>query len=324
VLVKQLISITEKPKGSEMKKKATVILSLALLGLLTTVLPVMGAKPLDIISTSNGYPSGEHCNLNIHGKDPAKFDPDLTLTGGNSVFIDLYGDSTITFRSDNRSSLTELTALDPYAEAFDNDPVLVQIPYESEGYFVFARLKGKPNNGSKDDESSVILTPNTIPRTWDYDTSESGDLLLLGLVTTNGTYEMTSAGLTRFDSKGGRKKKDKAVDVTGLFLWTGWSVDASLDTSGPEATPDGLIDEYDVPESYDLLDNGGDGDGVIGAAELAAWLADMAELGLAVFHDNEWIFDIADVVEQDQTISNDGATLLKLRLYPVDSTSFSR
>ena len=38
---------------------------------------------------------------------------------------------------------------DPLAESFDGDPAKVQIPYEPEGYYVFAVVKGKPNNGKK-------------------------------------------------------------------------------------------------------------------------------------------------------------------------------
>lgn len=35
----------------------------------------------------------------------------------------------------------------------------------------------------------------------------------------------------------------------------------------------------------------------------------MAALGLATFYDNVWIFNIADVVVQEQTITNDHSEL---------------
>jgi hypothetical protein len=290
------------------------------------VSPAFAAKPQNVIQMSNGFPSGEHFNLNIHGKNPATFDPDLTATGGNSVFVNIRGDSTLTYRSDNRSPLAELTALDPYAEAFDGDPALVQLPYEADGYFVFARFLGKPDNGSNQVASSIILTPNPVPVVYDYvvDPNDPDAVIALGLITSSGVYELTSAGLERFESTSGGKGKSRAEDITGLFYWTGWVCDASLDTSGPDGVPDGIINEYDTPISYDDPLNGGDGDGIIAIAEYENWLADMVELGLATFYDNVWIFNIADIVEQSQTITNDGTKLLQIRFYPVDTTEFIR
>ncbi len=51
----------------------------------------MAAKPdgkngtKDVIEMSNGFPSGPHFNLNIHGKKTS-FVADPTSTGGHSVF----------------------------------------------------------------------------------------------------------------------------------------------------------------------------------------------------------------------------------------------
>ena len=127
---------------------------------------VLAAKPQnsgsgkDVIALSNGFPSGEHLNLNIHGKkvdfigDPAP--------GGHSVFILEYGNSTIQYVSNKKASLTELYVIDPLAEAFDGDPAKVQLPYEADGYYVFGRILGKPNNGKLEPVSSIILYPNEV------------------------------------------------------------------------------------------------------------------------------------------------------------------
>lgn len=308
--------------------KFCLVLALVVALVAVSVTPAMAAKPLPVIPMSNGFPSGPHFNLNVHGKDPAVFVPDLSVTGGGSVFVSLYGDSTLTIRSDKRGSIVELTALDPYAECFDGDPALVQLPYQGElGYYVFARILGKPNNGNASTPSSIILTPNSVPVVYNYyqDPLNPDAYLILGLVTTEGVYEMTSAGLVRFDPAATEGKgRSKALDITGLFHWTGWVCDASLDTSGPEGTPDSIIDAYDVPIAYDDVANGGDGDGIIDPAELENWLADQEALGLATHFVNEWIFNIADIVEQSQTISNDGTKLLQIRFYPVATTTFVR
>ncbi len=180
---------------------------------------------------------------------------------------------------------------------------------------MFARILGKPNNGSNSGSSSIILTPNPVPVVYDYpdDPSITDPLLALGLVTTSGVYELTSQGLERFDPAATTGKgKSKAMDITGLFMWTGWVCDASLDANG-----DGLIDINDVPADQN-------GDGVIDQTDFDLWLAAMSELGLATFYDNEWIFNIADIVEQDQTITNDGTKLLQIRFYPVATTEFVR
>src|SRR3989338_2462822 len=64
------------------------------------------AKPVPVIQWSNGFPSGEHFNLNIHGKK-ADFACNPT-PGGNSVFVLEYGQSELQFIQNKRSSLTNL------------------------------------------------------------------------------------------------------------------------------------------------------------------------------------------------------------------------
>ncbi|HOD49829.1 MAG TPA: hypothetical protein PLJ71_20050 [Candidatus Hydrogenedentes bacterium] len=320
-----------------MRKLAIVCLGVVVAAaLLTSVSSVLAAKPMDVIARSNGFPSGAHFNLNIHGKKDG-FVADPTAIGGCSVFISEYGQSTISYVSNKRSSVTELIALDPYAEAFDGDPALVQLPSDPQGYYVFARIVAKPGNGSTDGEpSSIILVPDPVLQACNDDplnpdpnfgsyTDCDDALWALGLVTTQGVYEATEAEFVRFasDTTTG-KGRSMGTDITGLFLWSGWVCDASLDVSGPEGVPDGVINQYDVPIEYDLIANGGNGNGFIDQAEMDAWLADAAEAGLAVYYENEWVFNIADLVIQDQSLQNDGTKLLQIRFYPVSTTEFVR
>jgi hypothetical protein len=287
---------------------------------------VMAAKPLPVINMSNGYPSGAHHNLNIHGK--TNFTCDST-EGGNSVFISEYGVSTISYVTNRKSSVTELTALDKCAEDFDGDPAKVQLPYEFEGYYVFATIKGKPNNGHNAEESSVILSPNLVreacndtdPANPDFPTyTECPDdsLLALGLIVGNNLYEATNVGFVRFENQDtSGKGKSKAKDITDLFMWTGWVFDATLDVNG-----DGEINQDDVTLEYDLMANGGNENGVIDLFEFENWRSDQEVDGMATYYEDEWILNIADLVVTDQTISNDGTKLLKVRFYPVASTEY--
>lgn len=125
-----------------------------------TAKPQSSGSGKDVIALSNGFPSGEHFNLNIHGKKDS-FTGDST-PGGKSVFILEYGESTIQYVSNKKSSVTELTVLDPLAEAFDGDPAKVQLPSEQQGYYVFGRILAKPNNGQLEPVSSIILWPNEV------------------------------------------------------------------------------------------------------------------------------------------------------------------
>lgn len=280
---------------------------------------VMAAKPLPVIEMSNGYPSGPHFNFNIHGTTDHVCDD---AEGGNSVFISEYGDSTITYVTNRKSGATELIALDKCAEEFDGDPAMIQLPYEPEGFFVFGVVKGKPNNGNSAEESSVILSPNIVreacndtdpenPEFPTYTECPDDSLLALGLIVGNNVYEATDVGFVRFDSASEQGKgKSKAVDISDLFRYTGWVYDASLDLN-----LDGQIDIHDVPGDMD-------GDFDIDEDDFLLWQEQQQLLGLATYYENYWILNIADLVVTDQTISNDGVKLLKLRFYPVATTEY--
>ena len=188
-------------------------------------------KRLDMMVMSNGYPSGAHFNLNIHGK---KDDYTCSPTAdGNSIFIREYGTSLIEYVWNKKATIQGLNVLDACAEWFDDDAARVQLPYESEGYYIFARLRGKPNNGKNpnDPRSQVILTPNPVLKACNdslaggfADLTECDDsLLTLGLITQQGTYKTQEVGFYRFEQNDERGKgKAKATNITELFLWTGY------------------------------------------------------------------------------------------------------
>ena len=294
---------------------------------LDTDIMANAAKPQKVIEYSNGYPSGAHYNLNIHGKDPNTYNCDPT-PGGNSVFIDEEGKSTIKYISNKKSSVTELVAKDPCAEAFDLDPVEVQIPTEDQGYYVFARVPG--NHQNTGGESSLLMVPNpniqacndTVEGNPDFgdltscpDDPLNEDLLALGLVTSNGVFDLIDHEFVPVDNSGNEKGKgqgkSKAVDITGLFLWTGDVCDDVFDTNG-----DGEITIDDIPD----LDGDGapddlNGDMMVDELDLAIYLATNC-----THIDSKWVFSVADLVVVDHEITNDNVKLLKLRFYPVATT----
>jgi len=115
---------------------------------------VFAKKPQAVIDWSNGFPSGEHSTMNIHGKKVG-FDCDNSLEGtelyGSSVFVPMFGTSEINIVSNKRSSITEGKAIDPCAAPFgqpgnNNDPALYQLPTGE--HQVYWRILGIPNNGN--------------------------------------------------------------------------------------------------------------------------------------------------------------------------------
>jgi len=330
-----------------MKTITIVMAALLVVAMLLGTTTVMAAKPdgsngtKDVIAKSNGFPSGEHFNLNIHGKK-ADYVGDPT-PGGSSVFILEYGNSTIEYVTNKKASTEVLTVLDPLAEAFDGDPAKVQLPYETKGYYVFGRILAKPNNGNLQPVSSIILYPNEVvaacndtdpanPDFPGYTECPDDPLLALGLIVGPNLYTAEPEGYVRFDS-GSTKGKghSKATDITRLFTYTGWVVDARLDTNGADGVPDGIINELDIPVAdYDgdpLTEPNRDynNDEVIDAADVLAWLTDMAALEspMAWYYDEEWILNIADLVITEQGLQNDGTKLLQVRFYPVTTTLFT-
>lgn len=280
------------------------------------VSPALSGKPPVVVYNSNGFPSGPHFNLNIHGK---KIDYVCDPTGGGkSIFIPLYSgyeevdgirtyDASIEYLTNKKSSVSELTVLDK-CTGFENvvndpsqdepDPAKVQIPYEAQGYYVFGRILAKPNNGKNCiDEtcpSKIILYPNLVKQacndsgiepdpgdpTFGEYTDCEGDLAL-GLIVGDNLYEPDpdSEEYVRFNPDDATKGRghSKATDMTRLFTYTGWVVDESLDTD-----LDGEITINDVPlGDYDgnistLPDHDYNNDGTEDNLDVEAWLTDLS------------------------------------------------
>lgn len=313
---------------------------------------VQAAKPLDVIEMSNGFPSGLHFNLNVHGKDD-NYNCQQS-TGGKSVFIPLYGTTFIQYVSNKKSSNTQLMVIDSCSNDFlnppDDDPIKVFLPEKvqpdellspisANGYYVYGRILAKPNNGNSGacagstNCSNIILYPTHVVEACNDDGTDSntfgeytdceGDLAL-GLIAGTNLYEVDGdkEQYVRFDpTSDGGKGKSRATDITRFFTYTGWVVDETLDIS-----LDGKIDIDDVPiadygaalagENHDF-----NNDGVENAGDVEDWLLSVQGVS-AWYHDEEWILNIADLVVTEQGLVNDGTKLLQIRFYPVSTTEY--
>ncbi|HEX9816158.1 MAG TPA: hypothetical protein VGB18_04185 [Candidatus Thermoplasmatota archaeon] len=263
------------------------------------------AKPADVISWSNGFPSGEHYNLNVHGKKSG-FMCDGSA-GGASIFVPEYGDAEIQLVQNKRSSIENLIVRDACG-TFDGDPAVVQLPAGE--YQVYARILAKP---AKEGEArDVVFYPKLVQACNDSGTENFTDaidcdesfLLGTGVITKDGAFDLTEQGLERIAPTG--KGKNLATDVSSMFAWTGWACDQTFDTDG-----DGEITVADLGDA-DL-----NGDGVVDDADLALYLeANCAYL------ESEWVFNIADLVVYGWDWQNHGSKLVQVRFYPMSSTTF--
>jgi hypothetical protein len=330
-----------------MKRITTSLVSVLLVATLVLgVSTAMAGKPQNVIPLSNGFPSGMHFNLNIHGKDPNVFTCDSNAhSGGNSIFIDEFAldqdgnpipaHATIQYVSNKKSNVYELQVLD--ACAMNDGTAKVQLPYKvlvdenplvAQGFYVFGRILGKPNNGNDDPVTSIILYPNQVVQACndnpdepnpDFGDYTSCDDVPLGLIIGNNLYEVDpeEEQYVRFDPEVTKAKgKSKATDITRLFTYTGWVVDERLDMN-----KDGVIDESDVPEDAITYVSDLDGNYIIDVEEWLRFQADLA-LPMAWYFDEEWILNIADLVVTEQGLVNDGTKLLQIRFYPVATTEF--
>lgn len=295
-----------------MKQKLLKVMPVALTAvLLLGSSPGMAAKPQKAIEMGNGMPSGYHETLLFHGKKDTynciECDPANPLEECNVVNIPEYGTAPITYVSGRKVNISTLTVYDSCAGfADENDSAEIWLPYEADGYYVFARALGKP--GKIDDERYIIFENESLEA---YplltDVSSPDDVVLgLGMITQQGEFKMDSSGnLYRFDGGSDKGKgKPQAKHLTDMFLWSGLVFHPDLDVNG-----DGVVNESDVIAATCTGDL--NMDGIIDFTELVTWAAahpDPDDIN------GDTVVDSLDViaatcpydVDQDGIISYDG------------------
>lgn len=294
----------------------------------------------------NGFPSGTHYNLNIHGKNDGfncpeqKYYMRVTYNGsgehnvgdlveecdvsdsceatdipiyGNSIFvpengqgIEIYMQSGKVGGKGKKASSLPQTELWAVDPCADGDGAVIQLPPGE--YGVYARALAKPT-----DNPDISVTPDLIAAVED---EFGNDLVFLGLLTDNGFVTPTQQ-FTR--SKG----KSKAITITGLFEWTGdvCYFDDLGDASAFDYTKTLCCDDYEQDGIWDICCNDSNGDfsytidecigdtsNFTGAcSELTTYCNSYTE---------EWVFNIGDFVNYLWKADNNGVKLLQVRFYP--------
>ncbi len=264
-------------------------------------------KSIAVQLNSNGFPSGPHINLNIHGRDlgwsgcqdvegpPKSDDNDL----GKNINAPLEGTGTILFVSNKKSTNTDMTVWDNCTQGVhpsDTDAAKVQIPPNgNDGWFVYWRMQAGNNNNQA--LADVILTPNLnllamcnddpdnpiIGFSEFNDCQDMGEEMIMPIlqVSTGGISDPTGTTITKWDQIGKGKTRQLAADVTEKFMWSGTVCNADLDFTG-----DGSISLSD----FNVTNNvGGDPDGVVNASDFQA-LIDLGLISQTVDDDptNDW------------------------------------
>jgi hypothetical protein len=284
----------------------------------------------------NGFPSGPHFNLNIHGKDPSVFIecPDVNNNGGlgydalwkwdganwvldTSIFTPEYSDpgtERILVQSGktkgNKKNGTvvigdQLVVTDPCTEGIDGTSAVFRLPPCEAGYRVYGRALGTPTKDGSPDRM-ITLSPGTILTAED---EHGNNLLELGTITGN-SYTKTNG--TQFFVRG--KGQPVTIPLTDLFTFDGtlcYFTDPLVD--GTTTTEEILCclevgtGTYTDCELDDVVDDTCPGDKV----EVTAYCVDYE-------FSPQWIFNIADFVEYYFGVKNDGVKLLQIRFYPID------
>lgn len=281
-------------------------------GLIFAAISAMATRPGEVVNP-NGYPSGEHYNLNIHGKKAQFTCPDQEFDEfgdpiyGNSVFIPENGEGIQILMQSGKGkkaeAIPELQVTDPCSSAFDGDAVVLQLPKNDQGYRVYARALAKPT-----DEPDMQIIPGLVA----VEDEIGNDLMYLGLVTDNG-FETPFASFTR------KKGKSKATNISGLFEWSGDV--CYLDPVGYCEPIETCTEELLCCVPGDL-----DGDGVIDEGYYES--CDLKEVDVDCPLDTElvasycreytaeWVFNIGDFVTYLWDTDNNGLKLLQVRFYP--------
>lgn len=253
----------------------------------------------------DGFPSGEHFNLNIIAKKGDFSCPAVSNDAygdpvyGNAVFIPEYPEYNVQIVMESGSKgptsapgVTELQVTDTCTGFTPNDPAILRLPKNEKGYRVYARVLGKPSKDEGDLRTIGIYDPEFVL----VQDELGNDLLYLGLVTDRG-FLTTSASFVRTSAK------SRATDITGLFQWSG------------------RVCHLTAPDDFTLPDSCCAGPNSDGIFDQCSPMTEGSLCGgtpvYCMEYLNEWVFSIGDFVESLWNVDSNGAKLLQVRFYPL-------
>ena len=320
-----------------------ILIIISILAFIIT--PALATKPGEDVNP-NGFPSGPHYNLNIHGKKAEftcpeqKYYLEVTDCGcrlhqigdlvevcdpldiceptdipiyGNSIFIPEDGQGIeIYMQSGKVGGKGKKAGALPQNELWAIDPCAV---FDGDGaiiqlppgeYDVYARALAKPTGNP-----NMTVTPGLVAA----EDENGNNLVYIGLVTDNTIQTPTT--FTRF------KGHPVAVPITDLFEWSG-------EVCYFGEAPEGYTGEV---TTYCCYDSDSDGDYDYWCLEgngLEGYQIDECTGDTTGFvegqcievntycnsYEDEWVFNIADFVEYLWNANNEGLKLLQVRFYP--------
>jgi hypothetical protein len=281
--------------------------------------PALAAKPVDGagLPFGNGFPSGEHYNLNIIGKKAGFVCPvgEVDASGnpvyGNVIFFPrVQGNDAITILVESGSKgpkgATGTATLEvtdwctesfPDSGAMTGDGATFRLPASTGGYAVYARITGKPGD---DGEPTVTFNEGEL----EYVEDESGnDLILVGSFKDGTTTIYRTGEVTTTSGKGVRK----ATDITGLFQWSGLVCSVPDDLT---LADDELCCQTDTAGNYvncQLPETAG----------VCPVDYQLVQATCAEYTEPTWVFNIADFVGYLWDLDTTGAYVVQLRFYPM-------
>jgi len=283
--------------------RKTVSLSFLIIAAITFLAGQTSATKPGQEVNPNGFPSGEHYNLNIIGKKAGftcqeqEYDENGNPIYGNVVFVPENGEGIGIYMQSGKGkkaeAITELQVIDPCA-GFDGDGATIQLPKNEAGYRVYARALAKPT-----DNPDITLVPSLVA----VEDENGNDLIYLGLVTDGGFQALDE---TIYRAKG----KSKAIDISALFKWTGQVCYFSPTDVNQDSTKYICCEDTDLDGVFDSCVEPTLADGTLTCfgGELVSVYCEAYE--------NEWVFNIGDFVTYLWSADNNGVKLLQVRFYP--------
>ena len=244
----------------------------------------------------NGFPCGEHYNLNLISKKDGFTCPEESTQ--NVIYIPTDDEDIQIFIESGKKKEVDIYTdfiVTDWCAGFGDSNASLKLPANQEGYAVYARAVG-----TLGDDLNLTIGASGLNFVMD---ENGNNLLELGLITPDGVTGFLSEPQTIQRKKGGRA--NKAIEITQLFQWSGYICYFSdTDITGYkcciDTNSDGTYDACVDPDS----------------GSCPALDYDLVSVNCTPY-ENKWVFNIADMVSAFWNVDNNGVKVLQIRFYPL-------